>query len=406
MNPIFIASIQSCSQVLLVCFAGYLAAKFEIITTDIKKGLSKLIIKIFLPCFLFANISYSLTIKTLINLWPIPAFFFIFASLSAIFGLIGGKLLKLNCPDTKFVVTGIILNNVTTLTLGLLNGIEKTKAIWILKWNENESPQDIVKRGTSYVLIVSLLANLLGWSLGAYLLTKVPEKDVPPIPQRFPQNNHSPSNQFQVNNDQITERTLLLRPNSHIIFQVNNDQITGLSIQIARVIFFNFKFMNPPLYAALLALIVITIPNSNYLFAEDDSPLMSIFQAIDYIGSIAIPLTLLTLGAQLYNLPQSRNENIASIIAYILTCRLLLMPIIGVSVVFFTTSYYIDDPMLWFVLILISSGPPAINCANLAQLTNNYQDEFSALLFYAYIFAIPFTTISVMFVLNYIKGIV
>ncbi|CAG8664269.1 19753_t:CDS:2, partial [Dentiscutata erythropus] len=372
-------------------------------------GLSSLIIKIFLPCFLFANISYSITIKSLINLWPIPAFFFIFALLSAIFGLIGGKLLKLNWPDIKFVVTGIILNNVTTLTLGLLNSIEKTKAIWILKWNENENPQDIVKRGTSYVLIVSLLANLLGWSLGAYLLMKVPEKDDPSILQCFPQNSYSPSNQIQVSNDQITERTLLLRPNSRVIFQANNDQINeriSLLIQNAGVIFFNFKFMNPPLYAALFALIVIAIPNSNYLFAEDDSPLMSVFQAIDYIGSIAIPLTLLTLGAQLYNLPRSRNENIGSIIAYILTCRLLLMPIIGILLVMFTTSYYIDDPMLWFVLILISSGPPAINCANIAQLTNNYQDEFSVLLFYAYIFTIPFTTILVMFILNYIKAMV
>ncbi|CAG8532512.1 36588_t:CDS:2 [Gigaspora margarita] len=219
------------------------------------------------------------------------------------FGLIGGKLLRLNCSDTKFVITGIILNNVTCISLGLLKGIEKTKAIWILRWNEDESPQDIVKR-------------------------------------------------------------------------------------------------------ALLALIFIAIPNSNYLFAGDNAPLMAVFQAIDYIGSIAVPMTLLTLGAQLYSLPRSRNENISSIIIYILTCRFLLMPIIGIFLVLHTTSYYANDPMLWFILILISFGPPAISCVNLAQLANNYQEEFSALLFYGYIFAAPLAAILVMFLLNHIKELV
>ncbi|CAG8460862.1 10697_t:CDS:2, partial [Gigaspora rosea] len=208
------------------------------------------------------------------------------------------------------------------------------------------------------------------WSLGAYLLKKVPEKDDPSIPQHLP-------SQIQISNDQMTESTPLLKVNSHV------------------KTFFNFKFMNPPLYAALLALIFITIPNSNYLFA-----------AIDYIGSITVPLTLLTLGAQLYNLPRSLNENISSIIIYILTCRFLLMPIIGILLVFHTTSYYTNDPMLWFIIILISFGPPAITCINLAQLANNYQEEFAALLFYGYIFATPLAAILVIFLLNNIKEFV
>ncbi|KAF0441360.1 auxin efflux carrier [Gigaspora margarita] len=380
-STIFFASAQSSLQVLLVCIVGYLAAKLEIITLNIQKGLSSIIIKILMPCFLFANVSYSFTVKTLIDLWPIPTFFFIFTIINAAFGLICGKLLRLNCSDTKFVITGIILNNVTCISLGLLKGIEKTKAIWILRWNKDESPQDIVKRGTSYVLLVSLLANLLRWSLGAHLLKKVPEKDDPSIPQHIP-------SQIQINNDQITERTPLLKVNSHV------------------KTFINFKFMNPPLYAALLALIFIAIPNSNYLFAGDNAPLMAVFQAIDYIGSIAVPMTLLTLGAQLYSLPRSRNENISSIIIYILTCRFLLMPIIGILLVLHTTSYYANDPMLWFILILISFGPPAISCVNLAQLANNYQEEFSALLFYGYIFAAPLAAILVMFLLNHIKELV
>ncbi|CAG8786494.1 13393_t:CDS:2, partial [Dentiscutata erythropus] len=340
-------------------------------------GLARLTIKIFMPCFLFSNIVSSITIGGLISLWPIPAFYSIFTLISTILGFIGGKSIRLNSADIKFVITGIIFNNITSLPLGLLKGIENTSAILILRWNENgnESPKDIVKRGISYILLATLWTNLLRWSLGVYLLKKVPENDE----EVTIQNNPSTSNQLQANNDQveITERTPLLR--IHPMSSVKK--------------FLSFKFMNPPLYAALLALIFIAIPKLNSLLIDKDAPLMAIFQAIDYVGSTAIPLTLLTLGAELYNLPRSRKEHMASIITYVFTCRFIIMPIIGIFLVLYTTSYYINDPMLWFILILLASGPTAINCVNMAQLTNTYQEEFAALLFYSYILATPFVTL-------------
>ncbi|CAG8809277.1 10806_t:CDS:2, partial [Cetraspora pellucida] len=135
----------------------------------------------------------------------------------AILGLIGGNLLILKASDIKFVITGTTFNNITSLSLGLLKGIENTIANSLLRLNENESLQDTVKRA---------------------------------------------------------------------------------------------------------------IPYSKPLFIAKNAPLMVISQAIDYLGSVTIPLTLLTLGAQLYSLPRSHNEHMVSIIAYVLTCRFLIMPAI------------------------------------------------------------------------------
>ncbi|CAG8805510.1 13895_t:CDS:1, partial [Racocetra fulgida] len=55
-------------------------------------------------------------------------------------------MLRLNTSDIKFTITGIIFNNITSLSLGLLKGIENTDAIALLRLDENESPQDTVKR--------------------------------------------------------------------------------------------------------------------------------------------------------------------------------------------------------------------------------------------------------------------
>jgi auxin efflux carrier family protein len=114
-----------------------------------------------MPCLLFSNIAADIDLDTLIRLWPIPTLFVLFVVLSTILGGIGGNLLKLPSSTTKFLMTGIIFNNVTSLSLGLLEGIESTQAIQILLRSDgNDSPKEAVKRGMSYVLLSTLLGNL------------------------------------------------------------------------------------------------------------------------------------------------------------------------------------------------------------------------------------------------------
>jgi predicted permease len=113
-----------------------------------------------MPCLLFSNIAADIDLDTLIRLWPIPTLYVLFVTMSAILGGTGGKLLNLPSSTTKFLMTGIIFNNVTSLSLGLLEGIESTAAIEILFRDRYDSPKEAVKRGMSYVLLSTLLGNL------------------------------------------------------------------------------------------------------------------------------------------------------------------------------------------------------------------------------------------------------
>ncbi|KAF0369732.1 auxin efflux carrier [Gigaspora margarita] len=393
LSSIFFASAQSCSQVLLVCFAGYLAAKLELITTNIQKNLSTLIINIFMPCFLFSNVASSVSPETLLSLWPIPTYFVIFTLIGSVLGIFSRPLLKLSNSNTKFVTTGIIFNNVTSLSLGLLRGLEKTDAVLILRWNPDDTPSDIVKRGISYVLLATLWTNLLRWSLGVYLLKKEPSH--PLIPQ------HN-------NTSEITESDPSKHPDTNEITPLLASKRRSRSFmeKLSRVkSFFSFKFMNPPLYAALIAMVFVSIPPLRSFFFGKNAPLMPLTQAVEYIGSVSVPLTLLTLGAQLKNLSSSKSKSIANMIAYVLTCRLVIMPVIGTVMVLLTKHWYLSDPMLWLILILMASGPTAVNCINLTQLTDNYQEEMSAVLFYGYVVSIPLVTILLMVILSCLKEI-
>ncbi|CAG8671090.1 7655_t:CDS:2, partial [Scutellospora calospora] len=336
----------ACSQVLLVCLAGYLAARLELITTSIQKDLSSLIINIFMPCFLFSNVFSSVDIQTLISLWPIPTFFFIFCIISSALGFFGGRLLNFDFSDTKFIMTGIIFNNVTSLGLGLLRGIEYTDAISILKWKIDDTPKDIVSRGISYVLLATLWTNLLRWSLGAYLLKS------DSVSSQYNLNSVSYISQHNFDEiddiNDVDESTPMLGSKQHDTTSSLTFKQKLHSIWSRIKISLTFKFMNPPLYAALLALVFVAIPPFKSLFIGKNAPFMALSQAIEYVGSVSVPLTLITLGAQLKNLQSSNNKRIASMITYALTCRLIIMPIIGTVMVLLTKSWYLNDPMLWF----------------------------------------------------------
>ena len=81
------------------------------------------------------------------------------------------------------------------------------------------------------------------------------------------------------------------------------------------------------------------------------------------------------------------------------------MPIIGITIILLTKSWYINDPMFLFILILLACGPPAVNCINMTRLTRTYEEEMATLLFYSYIAVVPIISILLMIVLTIISKI-
>ncbi|RHZ50118.1 hypothetical protein Glove_505g16 [Diversispora epigaea] len=393
-SSLFYASITSSSQVLLVCLTGYLSAKYGVITPSIQKGLSGLIINVLTPCLLFSNIAPIIDSDTLFRqLWVIPMVYFVFLIISATLGFIGGNLLKLSPRNIRFVATGIMFNNATSLTLGLLRGMSDTDAIKILSFGENDTTSNIVKRGTSYILLASLFSNLLRWSLGAYLLKKGKIDIESSISSNIPK-----FDEISKNVVSITETTPLIKC---------DEGSSSQSFLHPIIHFFKsvHKCMNAPLYSACGAIIFGSIVPLKSIFFGEDAPLVIIPRSMDYIGSITVPLTLITLGAQLKNLPRSDGKEMFSAITFIMSCRFIIMPTIGLVMIFFTRTWYMNDPVLWFVLILIASGPTAVNCMNLAQLCGVFQEEMATLLFYSYVAVAPLITPLIMITLSIISTI-
>ncbi|CAG8566425.1 836_t:CDS:2 [Paraglomus occultum] len=402
---IFQISAQSNAQIILSCLTGYVAARRGIITTEAHKGFSRVILNLLLPFFLFAEIGKSMDLETLLKLWPITTFYFIFAIIASILAIIGGYVFRWSIPKTKFAMTGIIFNNVTSMSIALLVSIGKTDAIMLLTHDKTEPPAEIVSRGISYLLIANLMGNLGRWSLGTWLLRKPDNSDdeeiiiiehtphdTPPdsscgisIVSAYDSNSHKPARR------ETTESTSLL---DHQHNPARRNRSPGLLSKVWKLI---SDISNPPLLAALLALIVCVNPTLKYLiFSKHSFIYNSITTTVSTLGHMTIPLTLLTLGAQLYNLSGGKNGGMLSVYAYIMSSRFLVMPVLGISLVLLTRGLYFDDPMLLFVLMLMASGPSAVNCINICQLTNTFEEEMAELLMYSYGAVAPIMTMTVM----------
>jgi predicted permease len=124
-----------------------------------------------------------------------------------------------------------------------------------------------------------------------------------------------------------------------------------------------WEFMNPPLWAMLIAVIIASIPKLQHLFFADGSFIAnSVTSAIAQSGGVAVPLILVVLGANLARntLPkeaydENSEENqigtkllVASLISRMLLPTIIMAPMLALAAKYVPVSI-LDDPI--FVIV-------------------------------------------------------
>ena len=159
-----------------------------------------------------------------------------------------------------------------------------------------------------------------------------------------------------------------------------------------------WEFMNPPLWAMLIAVFVASIPSLQDMFFERGTFINnSITQAIESNAGVAVPLILVVLGANLERstLPKEAfhdyedpNEEkklvIASLLARMLVPTLIMGPLLALTAKFVPVSI-LDDPIFIIVCFLLAGAPSALQLAQICQINNVYMGAMSNLLFQSYV---------------------
>jgi predicted permease len=179
-----------------------------------------------------------------------------------------------------------------------------------------------------------------------------------------------------------------------------------------------WEFMNPPLWAMLIAIIVASVPKLQHLFfAEGSFIANSVTRAITQSGGVAVPLILVVLGANLARntLPQeAHDENseenqigtkllVASLVSRMLLPTIVMAPLIALAAKYVPVSI-LDDPIFVIVCFWLTGAPSALQLAQICQINGVYEGVMSKLLFQSYvIWILPSTLVLVMCALEVVE---
>ncbi|CEN62528.1 Putative Auxin efflux transporter family protein (Eurofung) [Aspergillus calidoustus] len=159
-----------------------------------------------------------------------------------------------------------------------------------------------------------------------------------------------------------------------------------------------WDFMNPPLWAMLVAIIVASVPSLQHLFFDEGTFVQnSVTRAINQNGQVAVPLILVVLGANLERntIPQEALEDmedageekkliIASLVARMFLPTVIMAPLLALLAKYVPVSI-VDDPIFIIVCFLLTGAPSALQLAQICQINNVYVGAMSKLLFQSYV---------------------
>ena len=159
-----------------------------------------------------------------------------------------------------------------------------------------------------------------------------------------------------------------------------------------------WDFMNPPLWAMLLAVVVASVPPLKSLFFTDGSFIKnSVSNAIRSSGNVAVPLILVVLGSNLAKntLPnegpktkevqkEERNILVAAVLSRMVLPVIIMGPVYALAAKYVPVSI-LDDPIFSVVLYLLLGAPSALQLSQICQINNIYEVVMSKLLFYSYV---------------------
>jgi auxin efflux carrier family protein len=414
LNP-FLAAVQASLSVLLVISYGVLSARFQLLNSTSARAISQICVKLFLPALLFVQIGSELHTGSVSRYLVVLTWAFVVHLVSFLIGIFAH--LVFGMPD--WITAAIMFNNTTSYPLLLIQSLEETGILSLLVTGD-DSMHNAIERAKSYFLVFATVSSCLTFAVGPRLIDSEHAPDVPDKVDHEDMEIHAAAGSRRVESgDDPTDRTLLLRSNDphprpslvSISFFPSSRKSSStpkpvhferrpstlviskrrwytLNDRTRWWVLFLYDFLNAPLIGAVLGAIVGLVPALHRVFF---SPTNSggIFSAwltasLSSIGSVFVPLPVVIAGVSLYlsaQRPKSENLQAATpwlTTTFVLVVRFVLWPVLSIGVIFLLaskTNVLGNDPMLWFALMLMPTGPPAMKLITMVEVSNADEED-------------------------------
>ncbi|KAL9078244.1 MAG: hypothetical protein Q9157_002824 [Trypethelium eluteriae] len=307
-----------------------------------------------------------------------------------------------------WVTPAIAFNNTTSLPLLLVQSLDATGILSSLI-SSSDSTSDAIQRAKSYFLVNAMIGNSLTFAIGPALLNgheedapdrqadeSKPDNDVPNGAAADGANDVEQAGNSNDEEERPHEETSLLlnrviRASDHAAQAASrrkSEFFRRLPNWAQSVLSFMYQFVNAPVIGAVIGAVIGLVPALHRVFfnsTQNGGYLNAwLTTSIKNIGDLFAALQVIVVGVKLSQSmskmrkgEESGTAPWASMVT-ITFVRLVLWPAISISFIYMlaTKTRTLDkDPILWFAMMLMPTGPPALKLAALADVNGSDEKE-------------------------------
>ncbi|EPE32490.1 hypothetical protein GLAREA_07624 [Glarea lozoyensis ATCC 20868] len=408
----FLGALQASLSVLLTMSYGVVASRFRLLRESSSRDINQLCVGVFLPALLITNVGTELSSDSVGGVIPVLAWAIVYTLSSMTVGYFLRRAFKFPAWTTP----AICFNNTTALPLLLTKSLQTSGILESLTTGVDDTSSDAVTRATSYFLFASIVSNTFTFAVGPKLLddeespedndddNRNVEQEIDDQTEDCDNEHTDPRNWMgrtaEEEEDVETERTTLL-PDE--IAHHSHNLINGISQRChkhySRLPFWLQNglsviksFLTAPLIGAAIGAVLGLTPILKRAFFDSPSH-GGIFKAwltssLEDVGDLFAALELVAVGAKLSTClvkmkqGESSGQMRPSFALTIFFIRFIMWPIVSIGTVYTiasNTRWLGHDPMLWFVLMLLPTGPPATKLTALADVSGTEEEEKMAI---------------------------
>lgn len=383
-----LGAIQASLSVLLVISYGAVAAWLKLLDRKTTKSISKVCVRLFLPALLITKVGSQLHAGSASNYGVIVIWGLVCHLISFLIGFFGHRVLGM--PD--WTTVAILINNTTSYPLLLISALEETGILGALVIKD-ETTKDAIERAKSYFLVFSTISNCITFAIGPRLI----DTENPPDKKKPAKEAEDDEGDAGLDQEPDEESQLLPRdqqedsePEYRRPALVPESKWNQLSPRTQWWFEFVSDFFNAPLVGAIIGVVIGLTPVFHRAFFNPSNEggvfTAWLTQSLKSIGGLFVPLPVLVTGVSLWDSQAEARKNKSKsvklpwlTVLFILAVRFVIWPVASIGTIYFLatkTSWLGSDPILWFTLMMMPSGPSAMKLISLVQVSDvNKEDE-------------------------------
>ena len=309
------------------------------------------------------------------------------------FGIVITRMFKL----PSWVTPALAFNNTTSLPLLLIQALDTTGILSSLLESEDDTSSKAIKRAKSYFLVCAMISNTLAFAIGPKLLDEEDEDGQDGTGQNKGRgengngqaNGSTPNSRHEDSGQEDEQTPLLPAPIVHTteaasnhIASLSSHTMSHFPTPVQKTLTFLSAFASPIVFGALIgAIIGLTPPLHRAFFNEEKDG--GVFNAwlttsVSNIGDLFAALQVVVVGVKLSSSlrKMKRGESSGRVpwrpALLVLFVRFVVWPAVSIPFVYVLarkTGVLGKDPILWFAMMLMPTGPPAMSITSLAEVS-------------------------------------